>query len=121
MNNAIIVPAQLERIDEMEESLRANCQEEEKPVKTKSILQKLTIPFVFLTIGLMGVVYISSNKILVGIAGLVLTVVLIWSFINIQRNKNIDKRTRRSSYWTILVLLSIIGITISKVFGPFFE
>jgi hypothetical protein len=77
--------------------------------------QKYRMPFVLLTLACMTTVYVSTNKIFVGICGAAVSGLLIWSFIQIQRNKNIDKKTKRGSYFTILVLLSIIATMIIKL------
>ena len=77
--------------------------------------QKYRMPFVLLTLASMATVYISTNKILVGISGTVVIGLLIGSFIQIQRNKNIDIKTKRWSYFSILVLLSIIMTMLMKL------
>ncbi|MEI6062201.1 MAG: hypothetical protein WCR72_15980 [Bacteroidota bacterium] len=109
----IIVPSQIEDIEGFENILQANS-----PVqisRSKPIIQRLLLPLVVVQIGLMATVYISTNKLFVAMSGTVLFVFLLGSLIMIQKNKNIDKRTRRSSYWIIVVLLSIIGIMINKL------
>ncbi len=89
-----------------------------RPIETTSkpsFDQKYRMPFVFLTLACMATVYISANKILVGISGAVVSINLIWSFFQIQKNKNIDSKTKRGSYWTILVLFSIIMTMLFKL------
>lgn len=41
--------------------------------------------------------------------GIVLSALLLWSFYEVQRNKNIDRKTKMSSYLIFLVLFSVIG------------
>ena len=62
----------------------------------------------------MATTYISTNKIVVSVSGILLITFLIFSFIKIQSNKNLDSKTRKSSYWVIVVILSLIGIIASK-------
>lgn len=112
-SNVIFVPAQIDDMTGFENALLANCTTQIS--LSKPLIQKLMTPLVLVILTLMAVTYISTNKILVSISGTILTTIMIFSFIKIQTNKNIDKRTRRSSYWTIIVILSIIGVVISKL------
>ncbi len=111
--DVIGVPAQIDNYQHLETTLN-----QIRPLNIKTIeptAQKLRVPLIFLTLGLFAIVYLVSNKIIVGISGTTLTGILIYSFIQIQRNKNIDSKTKRSSYWVILVLFSVIAITIFKL------
>ncbi len=111
--DVIGVPAQIDNYGNLETSLHQIC-----PLTTQTVeplTQKLNFAIVVAMLGLMACVYLASNKIIVGISGTILSAVLIYSFIQIQRNKNIDSKTKRSSYTTILVLLSVIAITIYKL------
>ncbi len=111
--NSIIVPAQIEYLNQFENLLKEHCS---IPIKiSKPMIQRLMIPMIIAVLGLMAITYISTNKILVSFSGTTLTAIMIWSFIKIQTNKNIDKKTRKSSYWVIFVILSIIGVMIFKL------
>lgn len=111
-SNVIFVPAQIDDMSGFEDTLLANSTVQMS--QSKPLIQQLMIPIVLAIVGLMAVTYISTNKILVTISGTLLTAIMIVSFIKIQTNKNIDRKTRRSSYWVIVVILSIIGTVISK-------
>lgn len=111
--NSIIIPAQIDDMTTIESILKENCTIQIGI--SKPLIQRLIIPFLIVVLGLMAVTYISTNKILVSISGTIITAIMIWSLIKIQVNKNIDKKTRRSSYWIILVILSILGIMITKL------
>lgn len=111
-SNVIFVPAQIDDMSGFENTLLANSTVQIS--LSKPLIQQLMIPMVLAIVGLMAVTYISTNKILVTISGTILTAIMIVSFIKIQTNKNIDRKTRRSSYWVIVVILSIIGMVISK-------
>lgn len=112
-SNVIFVPAQIDDMPGFEDALLANCTTQIS--LSKPLIQKLIIPLVLAILALMAVTYISTNKVLVSISGTILTAIMIVSFIKIQTNKNIDRKTRRSSYWVIVVMLSIIGVVISKL------
>lgn len=112
-HDVIGIPAQVENYEHLEATLQ-----QIKPITvqaTPSFDQKLQIPAALATMALMATVFIATNKILVGICGTILSGFLIWSFIKIQQNKSIDQKTKKSSYWTILVLISIILITLVKL------
>ena len=101
------IPPQTENLSELERQLSKIKSITEK--NAEPILQKLMFPFVVLTLGLMATLYISTNKILVSISGLTLLGIMIWSFVETQRSKNIDTKTKKSMYWLIFVLIFIIG------------
>lgn len=113
LSNMIIVPAQLEELDVLMNIILSNCAlsiSDQKP-----LLERLTLPLALVALGLLATTYLSTNKILVAISGLLLIAFMIYSFINLQTNKNIDHKTRKSSYWMIFMILVIIGMVASKL------
>jgi hypothetical protein len=111
--DVIGVAAQIDNYEQLERSL---SQIRILEIKSKSSFeQKLIFPLALATLGLMATVYLATNKIIVGLSGAIMVGLLSWSFIQIQRNKNIDIKTKRGSYWIILVLFSIIAVTITKL------
>lgn len=111
--DSISIPVQIENYQELEASLN-NI----RPLSTllkAPLSQKLSIPLTIASLALMFTVYTVSNKILVLISGVVLSSIITWSFIQIQKTKNIDNKTKNGSYWLILVILSVIGITVYKL------
>lgn len=109
----ILIPAQIDNY----ENLETLCNQI-KPIEEfqqSKFEEKYRIHFVLLTLCCMAAVYISDNKILVGVSGTILSVLLIKSFIQIRKNKNIDNKTKRSSYYRLLVLGSVIIVTIMKI------
>ncbi|MEO8148232.1 MAG: hypothetical protein ABI723_11365 [Bacteroidia bacterium] len=113
--DVIGVPVQIENYEQLETSLN---QIRPLAIKTQeAISQKLRVPLSFLALGLMATVYLATNKIIVGISGVIVSGLLIWSLIQIQQNKNIDSKTKRGSYWSIFALVSIIAMTIYKLLG----
>lgn len=114
-NQTLIVPAQIENLDKLYDILKNNCSVPVTIIKSKPLIKKLEIPIALSTLILMGIIYISTNKIFVLISGTLFVSLIIWSFIEIQTNKNIDEKARKSSYWLILVLLSSLVIIFSKL------
>jgi hypothetical protein len=113
LSHSIIIPAQIDDMTMIEAIIQENCNI--RIGISIPLIQRLIIPLMIAVLGLMAITYISTNKILVSFSGTTLTAIMIWSFIKTQSNKNIDKKNKRSSYWIILVILSIIGVMISKL------
>lgn len=111
--DVIGVPSQIDNYEHLESTL--NLIRPMTVVSQQPTTRKFTMPIVIATLALMATVYLATNKILVAVSGILLSGIIIYSFIQIQRNKNIDNRTKRASYWIILVLFSIIGIMVFKI------
>ena len=109
----IVISADIEDKPELEMLLEKIC--EFTLNSPRPILRYLMIPLAIVMFVMMAILFASDNKILVGISGPLLTAFLVWSFIGILRNKNMDKKTKRSSYLVIIVILSVIGTTIAKL------
>jgi hypothetical protein len=108
------VYSQIENYENLERQLN-----QIKSVTIKSpnlVTEKLRTPAaVIFTCALMAMVYMASNKIIVGISGIALTGLMVWSFFKIQRSKNVDIKTKRGNLLLILVLFSIVAATIFKL------
>jgi hypothetical protein len=113
LSNTILVPAQIDDMASLENILQAKCSTQIS--MSKPLMQRLIIPLVLVLLGLMVTTYISTNKILVSVFGSIVIAVMIMSFIKIQTIKNIDSKTRRSSYWILFVIISIVGVIINKL------
>jgi len=109
----IVISADIEDKLELEKLLEKIC--EFTMSSSKPIMAYMIIPLTIVVLGLMAIVYKSDNKILVGISGPLLVAFMLWSFASIQKNKNFDKKTKRSSYLVFILILSVIGITIFKL------
>jgi len=109
----ILIPAQIDNYENLE--ILCNQIKPIEEFQQPKFDEKYRIPFVLLTLCCMAAVYISDNKILVGISGLMVSGILIRSFIQIRKNKNIDNKTKRSSYYSLLVLVSVLVVTIMKI------
>ncbi|WP_456313981.1 hypothetical protein [Pseudomonas shirazensis] len=108
----ILVPSQIENHGGLELTLN-NIKPIEELTQSK-FEEKYRIPIILLMFICMATVYISFNKILVGICSVVVSTLLIRSSIQILKNKNIDNKTRRIGYYSLIVLASVIGVTIIK-------
>ncbi|MFH6945596.1 hypothetical protein [Flavobacterium sp. FlaQc-50] len=109
----ILIPSQIEDCENLE-MLFSKI----KPIEELSqptFEEKYTTLITVFTLICMAVVYVSFDKILVGTCGLIVTILLIRSFFQIRKNKNIDNKTKRSSYYVLLVIASIIAVTIMKI------
>jgi heme O synthase-like polyprenyltransferase len=84
--------------------------------KTKgSFRQIYSGALAILAVGLMACVYILSNKLIVGAAGIILIALLLWSFITIRKNKNIDAKTKTSSWLVFIVIITVVVIMFQKI------
>ncbi len=113
--NVIGVPSQIDDYKKLEKLLSEIRQILSK--NSEPFLQKYRGLLSILTIGLMAAVYISKNKIIVGVCGTVLISALGYSFFEVQRSKNIDSKTKKGMWWLIFVTASIIGVMYFKLTG----
>ena len=111
----IIVTNQIENAEELERDL-SQFGDVKVPIR-KSMLEIMKIPIILSVLILMAIVYVSNNEWLVLGSGIILTATLIWSFYELQVSKNIDKRTKRNSWWTVVAIVSVIAVTYSKFVG----
>ncbi|PTS89380.1 hypothetical protein DBR27_22725 [Flavobacterium sp. HMWF030] len=78
--------------------------------------EKYKISIGILTLFCLATVYISVNKILVGICGLIIIGLLIRSFIKIKRDSSVDNKSKRNLYISsFLVLAYVVAVTIKKI------
>jgi hypothetical protein len=109
----IWIPAQIENYEQLEAAL-----EQIKPVtnkgKTTSWI-KIQALLSLVSIGLMICVYSVENKIIVGVAGTLFAGIYIYSFIQTQKSKNVDYRTKRFRWIILLVVASVLGTAVMKL------
>lgn len=109
------IPAQIDNISQLETALQ---QIQPIVVKDKvSFMEKYQSLTGLATLGLMLCVYTVSNKIIVALTGTTLVALMVWSFIKIRNSKNVDNKTKRSVWWVLLVLASVIAVMIFKLTG----
>jgi hypothetical protein len=42
---------------------------------------------------------------------------LVWAVYQVQTSRNVDRKTKRSNWWTVVVILAVLGIMYSKLIG----
>jgi hypothetical protein len=111
----IIVPKLVDNFEQLETTLGT--------IQTPGT--KDTTPFFYryqayigmVSLGLMYCVYTLHNKIVVGITGTLLIALIIWSFIQTQRNNNVDNTTKKIRLIRIFVLGVVISSMLDKLAG----
>jgi hypothetical protein len=86
---------------------------------SKNPFERYPAIIIFLVLGLMLGVYGSMNKIIVLMCSIPLVAIIVWSFLKIQKNKNIESRAKRASWFILIILFSIISVTILKLTGTY--
>jgi hypothetical protein len=107
INDMIGVPPQIEEYDKLEGILNQIV-----PIKvnnSKTWIEKFAIPIAVVNLGLLLCAMYSTNAYLVTISGTTVLISLIYSLFSVNKNKNIDSRTRRLMYVAIIPMLSIFG------------
>ncbi len=66
-------------------------------------------------IACMGVVMASDNKWLVGLCGLIVSSVLIWSLIGTRRSPHVDERIKKRMWWVLLPLFGVLANMFAKL------
>jgi hypothetical protein len=111
----IYIPPELENFETMEKLLRE--WEPFQPAQDLNFLQRYPMILPMIMMGLMTVVFISFNKWLVGIGGILLMLVMIYSFFAIQNNKYANRLTKRFSWWYLILMFIIIINIVAKFKG----
>jgi hypothetical protein len=111
----IAIPPQVDNYSQLETTLQGI-----RPIVAKdnvSFLQKYQSLTALLVVGLMLCVYTVNNKIIVALAGTTFVSIMIWSFIKIRGSKNVDRRTKKIVWWSLIVVASVIAVMIFKLTG----
>ena len=90
---------------------------EKHTIRAGGAFERYGMLLVTLTIGCMAGLYISDNKIVVSICGVILLTTLGWSTYITQTSPLIDERTRKSSRWVFVVVIAVITILYQKILG----
>ena len=109
----LLIPAQIEHYADLERLLR-----ETGPVTELTFVpasQKYALLLVVVQLGVFALHLISTNPVVVVTSGVAVIGMQLRSFFLIQRNKNIDNKTARWSYWVLFIILMVllrIGYTV---------
>ncbi|WP_299441621.1 hypothetical protein [uncultured Aquimarina sp.] len=109
------IPSQIknpEKLEQLLTQIHPITESDKKP-----LIEKYRIVFILIVLAMMVSVYISNNKMIVGISGAILILFLGYSFYEVRRNKNIDKKTKNGMWLLIFVLFSVIGTMYLKLTG----
>ena len=110
----IVISPFIENYDELENLMRLRF--DILPSGTQTLYQKFPFVIPLITVVLFVVVYASTNKILVLVSGMIIMILLIWSFYKIRTSPQIDRTIKSKAWWMLFVLASIIAIVYFKVF-----
>jgi len=109
----IFIPAQIDDYEKLEGLLSEKGQ---ILVNSKeAFLQKFQWLFSILTLGIIAVLFISKDKIIVGVSGAVLLFILCNALFDMLKNKIIDNKTKMGMWWLVLVMVSIAVVVFYKI------
>lgn len=117
MMNELYVPSQLVGIEEVESWLSQFITIE--AYQSSALIRTLPAWSGLGVIVLMGIVFYSSNRIVVVICGPLLVGFFLWSAIQIQRSRNVDKITKFIGYFMFIVILCIAAMLYGKIRAMF--
>jgi hypothetical protein len=112
----ILIPKSIENHEELEAALA-----QIKPIASKSQKAPLHIIQLILglvTVGLMICIINVNNKIIIALAGLMLTAITVYNFIQTRKSKNVDYRTKRFRWFSFMVLLLFLYLVYQKLTAP---
>lgn len=101
----IQIPAQIDNIEELG-VLLSQIQPIGGEVE-KTLIEKHSNLFTILSTGLVLATLASNNKSVVSICGVLVLLLLGYSFYELQTSKNIDRKTKNTSWVILLVLISL--------------
>ena len=104
-DDVISIPKQINNYQQLEQLL-TQLRTVTEHVKIPAI-QKYGSVLSIVTIGLMVAVYVSDTKLIVGTCGTVALLFLIYAFIEIRKNKQLDKKTKLTSWYVLLIIISV--------------
>lgn len=114
----IAIPRSLNETGELERELQTLA-----PITTGKkdpLMLRYRSLLLLVAIGMYVIMYTVQNKIMIAVSALVLTGVLGWSFYEIQISKNVTTNSKRSSWFYLLVIASILYMTYIKLTLPVF-
>ncbi|MFN8360468.1 MAG: hypothetical protein U0264_11190 [Candidatus Kapaibacterium sp.] len=112
--DVIGIPAQIEDYETLEKLLAETRYI--SPIARTSLLQKFSFLYPIIVIVLMVSIYVSDNKIIVGVCGALFIGTMTYSFFEIRRSKNIENRLKKGQWLSILVLIQFLAVILFKLF-----
>jgi hypothetical protein len=115
VQDVIMVPPHIEGYMELKDQL-----ESISPINTKAripILQRYVFLFTLFVLGLLVLVFITTDKILLTLSGTLVTGILIWCLYEGRRSKNIDQRTKNGLWWLLFILLAVVSRVVVVLLG----
>lgn len=112
--DVIYIPAQIERQEILE--ARLNQLHSITVLTTKTPAQRFGWVLVVVSLCSTLGVFSSGNKLIVAVSGIALTGIMLYGFIELRNNKNIDERLRKRSWLFLIVLLAAWFNILVKVF-----
>jgi heme O synthase-like polyprenyltransferase len=112
------IPREIEDYEELRDALAQIMPF--KPLRNEALLKVSGFLVGIAVIGLFICVLAVHNRIIVTVCGALYSGVLIWSFIAIRRNRNIDHKGKRAA-WAVLYLVALaVAMVIAKWMIPGF-
>lgn len=109
----IVIPSQIERYDELAAAL-----ESIRPVTAKnpqSLMMRYVGVLALVNLVFMLTALSASGKIPVAIGGIGTVAVTTWSFVATLKSKNVDRKTKRSVWWALPVMIWVVVVVITKL------
>lgn len=113
--NVIGVPAQVNDIATAEQLLN-----QLRPMTIKAgptFLQRYMWLVVFAIVGIIFLAFSSKNPYISTAGAITLAVLMLVSFVLIQKGKNYDKRLKRSSYFALVIAVMILAGVVMRILG----
>jgi hypothetical protein len=113
-DDIIVILAQIDSYDQLEQALN-----QIKPITptSKSLRKVYSLLIALAAITSMIFVYSCSNKIIVAASGSLFIGIMVWGFIQIRNNKNMDEKFKRKIWWIFVVIASVLITMIYKING----
>jgi hypothetical protein len=111
----VFIPAKIDDYARLELSLQAIRSID--TINRESLLEKYRALAGLLPLGLMACVFMVQDKIIVALSGTALIGVMVWSFLEAWKSKNVDNKTKKSLWWTFVIIASVLSVMFYKLTG----